>query len=221
MLGLLPPLAGDVLLDGQPLGSVPVRERARSLAYVPQVHAGTFGFSVAEVVLMGRTAHAGPLSRPSARDQAAAAESLEVLGIAHLSERPYTMISGGERQLTLIARALAQEPRVVVLDDPTASLDFGNQGRVLGTVRRLTQAGLAVLFTTHDPNQALRYADRVLLLRDGCIVFSGESHEAITGDRLEALYRSPVEQVGTGEARAYLPTAPTIKAPPFPAPAGA
>jgi iron complex transport system ATP-binding protein len=117
---------------------------------------------------MGRTAHTSLFSRPSAADRAIAAQALERCGIAHLRERPYTMISGGERQLALLARALAQEPQFVVLDEPTASLDFGNQGRVINEIRALkAAAGHGVLFTTHDPNHAMRAADRVYLLRVG------------------------------------------------------
>ena len=120
----------------------------------------TFAFTVETVVLMGRTAHGSLFSRPSAADRAVAARALERFGIAHLAERPYTMISGGERQLVLLARALAQEPQFVVLDEPTASLDFGNQGKVMREIRALAAAGHGVLFTTHDPNHALRAADR-------------------------------------------------------------
>ena len=116
---------------------------------------------------MGRTAHGNLFSRPTAHDRAVAARVLERFGIAHLAERPYTMISGGERQLALLARALAQEPQFVVLDEPTASLDFGNQGKVMREIRALAASGHGVLFTTHDPNHALRAADRAFLLRDG------------------------------------------------------
>lgn len=205
LLGLIPPLAGLVLLDGHPLAAMPVRERAQRMAYVPQVHLGTFGFSVAEVVLMGRTARHGPFSRPSRYDEEVAAAMLERLGIAHLAERPYTMISGGERQLALIARALAQEPRLVVLDEPTASLDFGNQGLVLSEIRELTRSGLAVLFTTHDPNQALRYADDVLTIRDGRLTGLGTAHEVVTRTHLEHLYQSSVEEIRAEGATAFLP----------------
>ena len=121
---------------------------------MPQSHVATFAFTVEAVVLMGRTAHGNLFSRPSAADRAIAARALERFGIAHLSERPYTMISGGERQLVLLARALAQEPQFIVLDEPTASLDFGNQGKVMREIRALAAAGHGVLFTTHDPNHA-------------------------------------------------------------------
>ena len=206
LLGLIPPLAGHVLLDGAPLASMPVRERARRVAYVPQVHLGAFGFTVAEVVLMGRTARHGPFSRPSSHDEEVAAATIARLGIAHLAGRPYTTVSGGERQLALIARALAQEPRIVVLDEPTASLDFGNQGLVLSEMRALSGAGLAVLFTTHDPNQALRYADDVATLRGGRLTGYGKSREVVTRTRLEQLYGSDVDEIRTDRAAAFLPS---------------
>ena len=154
-------------IDGRSLGAYSMRERARRIAYVPQAHAPTFAFTVETVVLMGRTAHGSLFSRPRPRDRAVAARALAQFGIAHLAQRPYTMISGGERQLVLLARALAQEPQFVVLDEPTASLDFGNQGKVMREIRALAASGHGVLFTTHDPNHALRAADRAFLLRDG------------------------------------------------------
>jgi len=116
LLGLLPPKGGEVLLGGRPLANYNARDRARCIAYVPQSHAPTFAFTVETMVLMGRTAHGTIFSRPSLADRAIAARMLERFGIAHLADRPYTNISGGERQLTLLARALAQEPQFVVLD---------------------------------------------------------------------------------------------------------
>ncbi len=206
LLGLLPAKGGTLSLDGRPLAGLGVAARARALAYVPQAHAGTFAFSVAEMVLMGRTAHAGLFAAPSARDRAVAQAMLQRLGIAALAQRPYTEISGGERQLALVARALAQEPRYIVLDEPTASLDFGNQGKVMAQIRRLAAEGLGVLFTTHDPNQALRYADRVMLLRDGRALASGPAAALLTHDNLAALYGSAVETVRDADGRlAFLP----------------
>jgi iron complex transport system ATP-binding protein len=207
LLGLLPPHQGEVRIGGSPLAERSVRERARLLAYVPQSHAATFAFTVETMVLMGRTAHAGLFSRPTAQDHAVVQRTLERLAIAHLAERPYTMISGGERQLALLARALAQEPRFVVLDEPTASLDFGNQGRVMREIRALAAAGHGVLFTTHDPNQAMRHADRALLMRDGTIIAAGKVQEVLIHIQLEALYRAPVDVLVDGQKKtvAFLP----------------
>lgn len=206
LLGLLSPQGGEIALDGRPLAAFSIPERARLIGYVPQAHSGTFAFTAFEVVLMGRTAHGGLFAGPSAHDRAIAAAMLERMGIAHLTDRPTTMISGGERQLVLIARALAQEPRFVVLDEPTASLDFGNQGKVMRQIRQLAADGLGVLFTTHDPNQALGHADRVALLRDGGVVATGPVGDVLTRERLAALYGAPVEAVTeSGGRTAFLP----------------
>jgi iron complex transport system ATP-binding protein len=207
LLGILAPLAGEVAIADRALASLSIRERARGIAYVPQVHTPSFAFTVETVVLMGRTAHGSLFSRPSAHDRAVAAQALERFGIASLAQRPYTMISGGERQLVLLARALAQEPQFIVLDEPTASLDFGNQGKVMREIRALAQGGHGVLFTTHDPNHALRAADRAFLLRDGERIAEGRVGEVLTRSQLEALYRAPVERLtdtATG-AGAFLP----------------
>jgi iron complex transport system ATP-binding protein len=206
LLGLLAPQSGEVRLGDRRLASLTSRERARLIAYVPQFHVATFAFTVEAVVLMGRTAHGNLFSRPSSADRAVAVRVLERFGIAHLRERPYTMISGGERQLVLLARALAQEPQFVVLDEPTASLDFGNQGKVLREIRALALSGHGVLFTTHDPNHAMRAADRAYLLRDGIRVGEGASGVILTQAQLERLYGTAVETVNDSFGRtAFLP----------------
>ncbi|MCU0819722.1 MAG: ABC transporter ATP-binding protein [Beijerinckiaceae bacterium] len=207
LIGLLAPQAGRVVLEGKPLADFPVTERARRIGYVPQAHAGAFAFSVRDVVLMGRTAHQGLFASPSEADRALALAKLGELGIAHLAEQPYTMISGGERQLVLIARALAQEPRVIVLDEPTASLDFGNQGKVLRQIAELKSRGLAVLFTTHDPNHALRHADRVALLGRGALLAEGPPAEMLTVESLAALYGAAIHALHGSNASdmAFLP----------------
>ena len=205
LLGLLAPKAGEVRLDGAALASRTVRERARLIAYVPQTHVATFAFSVEAVVLMGRTAHGDLFARPSADDRRVAAHMLDRLGIAELAERPYTMISGGERQLVLLARALAQEPQFIVLDEPTANLDFGNQGKVMREIRALAASGLGVLFTTHDPNHALRAADRAYLLRGGERIAEGPVQEILTRERLEALYGAPVHTITDASGTAFVP----------------
>jgi iron complex transport system ATP-binding protein len=207
LLGLLKPQAGEVRLNDRPLPALSIGERARAIAYVPQVHIGTFAFTVETVVLMGRTAHGNLFSRPSVHDRVVALAVLERFGIARLKDRPYTQISGGERQLVLLARALAQEPRFIVLDEPTASLDFGNQGKVMAEIRALAASGHGVLFTTHDPNHALRAADRAFLLREGMRLAEGPVGTVLTREQLEELYRARVERLvdpQTG-AVAFLP----------------
>jgi iron complex transport system ATP-binding protein len=195
LLGLIAPHAGEVRIGGRSLAARSARERAQLIAYVPKTHVATFAFTVESIVLMGRTAHGNLFSRPSANDRAVVDRVLARFAIAHLAERPYTMISGGERQLALLARALAQEPRFVFLDEPTASLDFGNQGKVMREIRTLAASGHGVLFTTHDPNQALRAADRAVLLRDGQAIAEGPVGAVLKKEQLEALYQAPVERL--------------------------
>jgi len=189
VLGLLPPLAGAVRVDGQPISGWNARRRALSFGYVPQSGVGGFPFTVREIVLMGRTAHRGPFSAPSSADRDAADAAIATLGIDHLAEREWLRVSGGERQLALVARALAQEPRILVLDEPTASLDFGNQLRVLDAVRRLAgERALSVLLSTHHPEQAFSCADRVAVLAGGELLRLGSPTETITAETLRACY---------------------------------
>jgi iron complex transport system ATP-binding protein len=205
LLGLIPARAGDVLLMDRPLDALSAQERARLIGYVPQVHHGTFAFTVESVVLMGRTAHGSLFAAPTAHDRAVSHAALERFGIATLSQRAYTEISGGERQLVLLARALAQEPRFIVLDEPTASLDFGNQGKVMREIRTLADAGLGVLFTTHDPNHAIRAATRAFLLRDGTCLAEGPVSDVLNRETLEQLYRAPVQIMRENGQVAFLP----------------
>ncbi|MBL8529250.1 MAG: ABC transporter ATP-binding protein [Burkholderiales bacterium] len=195
LLGLLPVQAGHIALGGRPLQDWSRRNVARVVGYVPQAHAAQFAFTVREIVLMGRTAHVGAFAAPSHRDRAAADTALATLGIGHLADRVYTEVSGGERQLTLIARALAQEAELLLLDEPTASLDFGNQLRVLDQLRALAERGIGVLFSTHDPDHAFLCAERVVMLRDGRILATGRPGEVITHDNLKRLYGVEVEVV--------------------------
>jgi iron complex transport system ATP-binding protein len=193
LLGLIPARGGEALLMDKPLAALSAPARARLIGYVPQVHHGTFAFTVESVVLMGRTAHGSLFAAPSAHDRDVCHAALERFGIGSLAQRAYTEISGGERQLVLLARALAQEPRFIVLDEPTASLDFGNQGKVMREIRTLSEAGLGVLFTTHDPNHAMRAATRAYLLRDGTCLSEGPVADVLRRDTLEQLYRAPVQ----------------------------
>jgi iron complex transport system ATP-binding protein len=193
VLGLLPKHSGAVQLDGSALESLSRAEIARRAGYVPQGHAAYFAFTVREFVLMGRTAHLGALAVPGRHDREVAAQALESLGIAALAEKPITEISGGERQLALVARALAQQPRLLVLDEPTAGLDFGNQVRVLERIKRLAASGISILFSTHDPDHAFLCAQRALLLAEGRALEIGTPPDVIRPDTLERLYGVSVQ----------------------------
>jgi iron complex transport system ATP-binding protein len=201
MLGLLPPQAGAVHLGGRPIDAMARDEIARIVAYVPQAHAAHFPFRVADMVVMGRTAHLGPFASPSREDHVKAEAALDALGIGALAGTEYTRISGGQRQLVLVARALAQDAPAIVMDEPTASLDFGNQVVVLSEVRRLAARGLAVLLSTHDPDHAFSIGHRVALLDGGRLVAQGKPNEVLTPDRLRAVYgvTVAVERLSQGQ----------------------
>jgi iron complex transport system ATP-binding protein len=199
LLGLLPAQDGSIALDGAALERLPRAAIARRIGYVPQAHAGYFAYSVREMVLMGRTAHLGAFGTPRLRDRALADAALETLGITALAERPFTEISGGERQLTLIARALAQEAQLLIMDEPTASLDFGNQVRVLERLEQLAARGITVLFSTHDPDHAFLCAQRALLLAEGRVLALGPPREVIRSDTLERMYRVSVRVIATAD----------------------
>jgi len=188
LLGLLPKQAGRIRLDGTDVAGWSRARLARSLGYVPQAHGALFPFRVRDVVLMGRASRLRAFASPGPADREHAERALSTLGIAHLSERIYTEISGGERQMVLIARALAGEPRLLVMDEPTASLDFGNQTRVLDQVRRLARGGIAVILSTHDPDHAFLCADRVALLHEGHLAALGPPADTITPQSLERIY---------------------------------
>jgi iron complex transport system ATP-binding protein len=203
LLGLIPALGGKIALDGRDLPALTRAEVARAVAYVPQSSAMAFDFTLREIVLMGRSAHLGAFASPARKDVEIADRALERLGVGDLARRPFGEVSGGERQLALIARALASEARAIVMDEPTANLDFGNQARVLEEVVRLKQSGIGVLLCTHNPDHAFRVADRVLLLEAGRVLAQGPSAEVLNAENLTRLYRLPV-QVTDGGARAMI-----------------
>ena len=196
VLGLLPPLAGTVSLLGTELDGWRRPTLARRVAWVPQTFDADGGFTGLELVLMGRTPHQGGWGLPGPRDLAVARSALAELGIAHLAARVVSRLSGGERRLLLVARALAQEPELLLLDEPTAFLDLQHQAAVLERMRARSRDGLACIAVLHDPNLAAAFADQVLLLRDGRVLGQGPSSELLDADRLGRLYG-----VGLAEAR--------------------
>lgn len=188
MLGMERKYSGTVTVDGQDAAKLSPRALASRIAYIPQVHAHAFPYSVEETVLMG-TAHAlSPFSSPGKTQHMWAQEAMEAVGIAHLKEKTVSKLSGGEQQLVLIARALAQRAEILLMDEPTSSLDYGNQARVLQRVRILADSGYSIMISTHNPQHALFYADRVLALNGGEVCACGAPGEVITPMLLETLY---------------------------------
>lgn len=201
LLGLIPSQGGEVLLDGTPLARLPRTEIARKVAYVPQAHAIPFAFPAEEVVLMGRTARLGTFAQPGPRDRQAAQAALARLGIGALAGRDYTRLSGGQRQLVLIARALAQETPLLVMDEPTASLDFGNQAKVLAEIAGLAADGLTVILSTHDPDHAFAVGTQVALLHGGNVLAVGPPEATLTPQALSTVYGIEVTVERTASGR--------------------
>ncbi len=205
LIGELRPLSGTVELDGRPVGSYRPSELARRFAYLPQTHAPSFSYNVIDVVTMGRTSRIGYLASPGASDVAFAREQLAYLGIEHLAERPYTEVSGGERQLVMIAAALAQEPEALLLDEPTAHLDFGNQYRFVGLVERLRGRGVGVLMTTHFPDHALMLDCPTAVLSKGRIQRLGPAREVVCDEVMAQVYGIPVTVAHVGDRSTCIP----------------
>lgn len=200
LMGLLPRLAGRILIGGEEIGSWSRQRLALAIGYVPQAHQPPFPFRVLDVVATGRAAHLGLFASPSREDIAIARHCLETLGIVWLAERIYTQISGGERQLVLIARALAQQAKLLVMDEPTSNLDFGNQVRVLAHIRGIVERdGLSVLLTTHHPDHALQHGTRVLALAPDRQLSEGRPEELITADYMRRSYLVETEIAVAGE----------------------
>jgi iron complex transport system ATP-binding protein len=205
LLGLSKPAAGQVLLSGLPLSRLSRRAIARQLAYVPQSHVPSFPFSVSEIVGQGRLPVTGLGHAPGAADQKAVQGALAELGIDHLRARTYTELSGGERQLVLIARAMVQQARLIILDEPVTGLDYGHQLRLLALLQRLAQKGVCVLSSSHRPEQALASANRVLVLHEGRLIADGAPQAVISSDLVNRLYHVAVRQIDVDGHRFFTP----------------
>lgn len=209
ILGILRPSSGDVLMDGASTIRLHEAECARLFAYIPQTHTPPFPFTVRDVVALGRTPYLGQFNRMGATDEAIVNECMERMGVDIWSDRPYTELSGGQQQLALIARALAQQPQLLIMDEPTASLDFGNQQLVLRQVRQLTEDGMGVLMVTHDPSHALACAHHVVIMEAGTVTAEGTPRDVVDTACLERIYHADVQvmdvQVPKGIQRVCVP----------------
>jgi len=192
LAGLRPLRSGKVLVNGRDMAALARGEIARTIAYAPQAHQAVFAFTALEAVLMGRAPHLGYFASPGRRDREIALESLRAMGVDHLADKPYTETSGGERQLILFARILAQEPQILLLDEPTSHLDFGNQVQTLERIRKLADQGMAVVMTTHFPGHAFLARGRAAILSGGRFTAMGKPEEALTEETLREAYGVPV-----------------------------
>ena len=188
ILGLLKHYEGSILIDGAAADTLSARELSRKVSYIPQNHSTVFPFSVFDMVLMGTTAHLGQFESPGRSQKKAAADALKIMGIEHLRDRSFSNISGGEQQMTLIARAIAQQTKMLIMDEPCSNLDYGNQIRVMKSVKRLAEQGYLVIQSTHNPEHAFLFADEVLVMLDGQVGGIGQAEEILTEELLQEVY---------------------------------
>jgi cobalamin transport system ATP-binding protein len=206
LAGLVRPSGGRVLLQGTPVHEVDRRRRARAVAFVPQDPVLPVGMRVADYVLLGRTPHLAPLGAEGTRDFEVAGQALERLDVAGLSDRLLETLSGGERRRVLLARAVAQEATVLLLDEPTTALDLGHQVEVLELVDQLRQGGgLTVVSTMHDLSLAAQFADRLALMDRGRVVATGTAGEVLTDEHLARYYGTAVRTVDADGVRVVVP----------------
>jgi iron complex transport system ATP-binding protein len=185
---LLTLTGGEIIVDNHNIGQMKRHEIAKNIGYIPQLHTPTFPYTVLDAVLMGRTAYVGLMSTPSEEDIEICRESLRQLNIYHLCDRPYTEISGGERQMVMFARVLAQQSSILLLDEPTSHLDFGNQNRFLGILKQITRNGLPSIMTSHFPDHVFLVANKVAIINKGKFLAFGTPEEVVTEENLYNIY---------------------------------
>jgi iron complex transport system ATP-binding protein len=192
LLGLARASGGRITLDGKDLTTAPARVRASYMAYVPQASTIAFPYEAEEIVLMGRIAHLKLGGSPSKNDKAVCRKAMESLGISHLRRKMFNQLSGGERQLVLVARAMSQQARILAMDEPTANLDYGNQARILRLIHHLAEEGYSILLVTHFPDHAFLACTQAVLMKDGVVKARGSPETVITSDSLTGLYETEV-----------------------------
>jgi len=188
LLGVLKPIEGSVFLDGKNIEKWNRSKFAQQVAYIPQARSLPFPYTVKEVVLFGRTAHLSVFSSPGKKDKIIADECLDMLNIRYLSDRIFTQLSGGEQQMVIIARALAQQPSFLIMDEPTSSLDFGNQIKIIRQVNELKNSSLGIIMATHSPDHAFMCNANVAVVHQGSIRSTGHANDIVTEELLKEIY---------------------------------
>lgn len=198
-LGVLKPTPPRVSIAGENLFEMSDRERAKTVAWVPQEVMRNVPLKVRDYVLLGRTPHISPISTPSKKDEEIALIALKRFGLEKYAETYFSQLSGGERRMVSIARAYAQQTPFLVLDEPTAYLDFRNKSLVLKTMKELAREGKGILFTTHDPNEAIEIADSVIIMSKGEIVACGPPEVTLNEEIIEKVYGIRVKMIKTND----------------------
>lgn len=192
LLSLSKMKSGSIEIDGHDLTKISAKNRAELMAYVPQATMMAFPYEAREVVLMGRVTHLATGGRPTNKDRALADEAMEQLGILHMSRSLFNEMSGGEKQLVLVARALAQQAKIMIMDEPTANLDYSNQVKMLQVIKTLAEQGYSILMTSHFPDHTFLACNKVVLMRDGLVMAQGIPEDIVTTENLSKLYATPV-----------------------------
>lgn len=210
ILCLIKPSKGRILFNGSDVSRMKDKERARKIAYIPQAHIPPFPFKVKDVVMMGRYPHISGINGEKGSDREKVENIMKQLGIEHLAEKAYTELSGGQRQMVIIARALAQEPELLIMDEPTNNLDFGNQYKVLEKVKTLARENdMSVLMVTHSPDHAFYCADQVVVIKDGRIIADGTPQEVVSESNMKDIYNMNVKiaevDFAVNEAKLHVP----------------
>ena len=209
ILGFLKGYSGTILIDNQDIKEMSRTEIARKIAYIPQTTVPVFNYDVIDIVLMGTTGSLKLLESPGKEQIEAAERALDELGIGYLRNRGFGRISGGERQLVLVARALVQNAKILIMDEPTANLDYGNQYRVMAKIKELAAGGYTIILSTHNPEHALLFADKSFVIQKGEFVAAGSSAEVLNEEMMRRLYGVDVRilttEINEEEARVFVP----------------
>ncbi len=190
---------GRIRVDGHDISTMRQAALAKKIGFIPQVHTPTFPYTVLEVVLMGRTPHLNMIATPSEKDYRIAGEAIRTMGIEYIRDKPYTELSGGQMQMVLMARVLAQEPEVLLLDEPTSHLDIANQAHTIEMVRALAKRGMSLVMTSHYPDHAFVSADTVGIMKGGRFIEMGRPDDVVTGPNLKNAYGIDIRIVQVGE----------------------
>ena len=193
--------SGEILINGKNIKSLSFSQISRHIGYIPQSHVPTFSFSVFDVVLMGRAPYLNLTDNPKEEDKKIALNALKTLGIENLKDKEYTNLSGGERQLVFLARVLCQQPDILILDEPTAHLDFGNQIKFLEIIDNLAKSGLSIIMSSHFPDHAFLSSTKVAIMKDGSFIDFGKPEDVVTEKNLKKAYSIDVKLINIDDNR--------------------